>query len=130
MADILIDASEIAMGRLATYAAKQALLGNKVSIINCNKAVITGKKHAILDFYKKKKERGGSAQKGPYISRVPEKIMKRTIRGMLPWKRTRGRNAFKLIKCYNGEEDIKGEKVSFKKASSPYLSLKDLSKLL
>jgi len=130
---IVIDATGAAMGRLATYAAKQALLGKKVFILNCNEAAITGKQHAILEVYKAKISRGGSSQKGPYIPRTVEKLMKRTIRGMLPWNITRGREAFKRIKCFNWapEEYSKHENImKFKKAKHPYMTLSKLTDLI
>ena len=131
--EIIIDTEGAAMGRIATFAAKQALLGKKVIILNCDGAVITGKKHAILEAYKVKIRRGGYSQKGPYISRTVEKIMKRAIRGMLPWNINRGRVAFKLIRCYSGapEEYAKSDKIiRFEKAKSPNLSLAELTDLM
>ena len=47
--EIIIDATDAALGRMATFAAKQALNGKKVIILNSEDAIITGKKHAILD---------------------------------------------------------------------------------
>jgi len=130
---IVIDATGAAIGRIATYAAKQALYGKKVFVINCSDAVITGKQHAILDVYKAKISRGGYAQKGPYIPRTIEKLMKRTIRGMLPWNITRGREALKRIKCFSWapEEYSKHEKIiTFKKAKQPYITLSKLIDLI
>ena len=46
MNQIVIDANELILGRLATQVAKKLLLGVEVQIINCEKAVISGtKKH-------------------------------------------------------------------------------------
>jgi len=131
--EIIIDATGAAIGRLATFAAKQALLGKKVIVLNCGDAVITGKKAAILEVYRKKISRGGYAQKGPYIPRTTQRLMKRTIRGMLPWNITRGREAFKRIKCFNNPpaEYEKHEKIiRFKKAKSPYLLFSELCELI
>ena len=131
MAEVILDATDAAIGRLATYAAKQALLGRKVIIINCNEAIVTGRQSALLEVYKTKIARGGYAQKGPYFSKTPERLAKRTIRGMLPWKRTRGKDAFKLIKCFNETpaEYSGKDKITFKKAKSPNLTLKRLLEL-
>lgn len=129
--EIIIDAEGVAIGRFATFAAKQALLGNKVVIINCNEAVITGKQHAIMDVYKAKKAKGGFSQKGPYISRVPDRIVKRTVRGMLPWEKATGRIAFKLVTCYpDVSAYAEKERITFKKAKPPYITLKRLSVLI
>ena len=41
---IVIDATNATMGRLASYVAKQALLGKQIAIVNSEKAIITGNK--------------------------------------------------------------------------------------
>ena len=48
---MIINADGLITGRLASYAAKQALLGEKVDIINSEKACITGSKPQILEKY-------------------------------------------------------------------------------
>lgn len=103
--EIVIDAHNALLGRLASYAAKQALLGNTVVIVNCAAAVISGNPHAIKAAYKVKRARGGSSMKGPNISRVPERLIKRAIRGMLPYRQGRGLAAFKRVRCYNAIPD-------------------------
>ncbi|MBI2451923.1 50S ribosomal protein L13 [Candidatus Pacearchaeota archaeon] len=114
---IIIDAADCVLGRVASFAAKQSLLGSSIIILNCNKALITGNKKNILYEYKRARARGGSSQKGPNISKMPQKIMKRTIRGMLPYKQARGSMALKRIICYNEtpKEFENAEKLSLKK---------------
>lgn len=103
--EIIIDAHNALLGRLASYAAKQALLGNTVIVVNCNKAVISGNARFIKESYSTMRARGGSSMKGPRISRVPERIVKRTIRGMVPHRQARGLDAIKRVRCYNGLPD-------------------------
>lgn len=118
----LIDGKGAIMGRVASYAAKEALKGEEVVIVNCLQIVITGNKKFILEKFRRKRKMTGSGQRGPIHSRSSEKIMKRAIRGMLPNYRTgRGREAFKRIRCYNtipkeyeGKEFIKFEQKKFK----------------
>ncbi len=98
---IVIDATNATLGRLASYVAKQSLLGKEIAIVNCSKAIITGRKRNIIDDYNNRRKKGGSAQKGPFFPKSPEKIMKRTIRGMLSYKQGRGLAALKRIRCYN-----------------------------
>ncbi len=38
---MIIDANNMILGRLASFAAKKALLGEKIDVINCEKAVIS-----------------------------------------------------------------------------------------
>ena len=98
---MIIDATNMIVGRLATFAAKQALLGEKIEIVNCEKAMITGSKKWMLKEYAQKQQMGTPA-KGPFIPKRPEGFVKRSIRGMLPYKRDKGRKAFERVKCYVG----------------------------
>ncbi|MEK6792519.1 MAG: 50S ribosomal protein L13 [Nanoarchaeota archaeon] len=99
---LILDGTNAILGRLASYVAKQALLGKEVSIVNCEKIVISGNKKVILKRYRDIRAKGGSSQKGPYFPTQSAKIMKRTIRGMLSHKEGRGASALKRIKCYEG----------------------------
>jgi large subunit ribosomal protein L13 len=98
---IVIDATGGVLGRIAAFAAKQALLGKDVAIVNCEHAAITGRPRKIIEGYQQKRAWGGTAQKGPYFPKNPERLMKRTVRGMLSHSQLRGRTAFKRIVCYN-----------------------------
>lgn len=129
---IIIDANGGIMGRIATFAAKQLLLGKKIAVVNCENALISGKKYAVVNTYKQKLSRGGTAQKGPYISRTPAGIFRRAVRGMLPWDTARGKEAFKRLRCYAGiPNDLNGEKLSFKEEFyKPHITIKELLKLV
>jgi len=130
-----IDATNLILGRVASFAAKKALLGETINIVNCEKAVITGYKKALLIEFKRKRERG-IPSKGPFYPRSPEKIVKRTIRGMLPYKQEKGKKAFKRIRCYVGvPENIKNtETIKIadinKLPTLKYLKLEEISKYL
>lgn len=100
---IYVDATDVPVGRLASFVAKEALKGEEISVLNCNKAIITGNKLSIKKEFQEKRSRVGSGQRGPKHHATSEKIVKRTIRGMLPNHREgRGREAFKRVKCYVG----------------------------
>jgi len=75
--ELIIDATSGVFGRIASYAAKQALLGKSVVIVNCNDALITGDKAGVVDRYRVLRAKGGSSRKGPKISKMPERMMKR-----------------------------------------------------
>lgn len=117
MKEIVVDASGCSVGRVSSYAAKQVLLGNNVKIVNCNDSFVTGNKKSVIEEYKIMRARGGASLQGPHYPKSPERIMKRTIRGMLPYKQGKGREAFKRILCYNKVpvELEKSEKVSLKR---------------
>jgi len=107
---MIIDATNLILGRMATFAAKQALLGEEIKIINCEKTIMSGDKKKILAKYREKMKMG-KPQKGPFIPKRADMFIKRTIRGMLPYKQEKGRNAFKRIKCYvDVPEEFKDKK--------------------
>lgn len=132
---MIIDAKDSILGRLSSYAAKQALLGNQVDVINCEECVVSGRKYEILDEYINRMHRKAPT-KAPYFYRKPDMLVKRTIRGMLPFKRARGRTVYKNIKCYIGvpenlrnEKAVKLENASAEKLhSADYLRIKDICK--
>ena len=98
---VVVDASGAVLGRIASYAAKQSLLGKNVVIVNCKKALITGKKRTTIREYNDIRQKGGSSLKGPFFPKNPERIVKRTARGMLSHQQQRGIDAHKRIMCYN-----------------------------
>ncbi|MEK6856045.1 MAG: 50S ribosomal protein L13 [Nanoarchaeota archaeon] len=99
---IVIDATGGVLGRITSYAAKQALLGKEVIIVNCANVLISGNKEMIIRKYKEAMYRGGFSLNGPFfIKRSPERIVKRTVRGMLSYKQGRGKAAFDRIMCYD-----------------------------
>lgn len=127
---IIIDGENATMGRLASYAAKQALQGKEVLIVNSEKVIITGKMPFIKADYAIRRARGGTAQKGPDFPRRPEMILKRAIRGMLP-KYGRGEEALHRIRCYNGiPEEIKPTIKAGKLKNNIYVKLGDVARLL
>lgn len=101
---MIIDAKNLIVGRLATFAAKKALLGEGIVIVNCDKAVISGEKRSVLMNAKKDSDRG-TPSKGPFIPKQSHKFVKRIVRGMIPYKQPKGAAAFNRIKCYNDIPD-------------------------
>ena len=109
---MIINAENLILGRLGAYAAKKSLLGEEIKIVNCKNVVIIGKKDEILRRYKQKQERT-TPRKGPFIPKTPERFVKRAIRGMLPYKKERGRTALKRILCYTSiPESLKSREIS------------------
>jgi large subunit ribosomal protein L13 len=101
---LLVDANNAVAGRLAAVVAKQLLQGEHVVVINAEKAVLSGNRASIILQYK---ERLGirtrtAPWKGPMHPRQPDRMLRRIIRGMVPWKRDRGRKAMKRLRVYTG----------------------------
>jgi ribosomal protein uL13 len=129
----IIDGKNATLGRLASYSAKEALKGEEVVIVNCENVIITGNKQNTRKEFLISRGRVGSAQKGPKISRDAEKIVKRTIRGMLPDHREgRGKEALGRIKCYVGVpkefENVK-KLLSGKEKKDKFIEIKELLRL-
>ncbi len=143
---IVVDASGQRLGRMASKIAKLLLSGFEVSVVNAEKAVITGTKSAVLPRYLKLlRRRQFSSHKvvKVWYPRRPERIVWLTIARMLPRKTPRGRAAEKRLKVYVGvpQNLEKAEKISFPEAALGearsrsgrlirYITVKELSKEL
>ena len=130
MKKIIIDAEGGIFGRLCSFAAKKALEGNEIIILNSEKVVISGNKKDIIGKYSELSKKGGHSLKGPKYPRIPYVMLKRGIRGMMPdFRRGQGREAFKRVRCYDGiPNEFKDEKTL--RISAPkklkYIELKEL----
>ena len=129
----VVDASGAPLGRLASQLAQQLLEGEQITVINAEQAIIVGNKEEIQQRYKRKREIGGTKRKGPYFPRMPDQIVKRTIRGMLPYQKTRGREALRNLKAHIGVPNDLGEAEAERMAestTSPHITLRELSSFL
>ncbi|MEK6847980.1 MAG: 50S ribosomal protein L13 [Nanoarchaeota archaeon] len=127
----IIDGTNAVMGRLASYAAKQALLGEEIVILNCEKVIITGSRKDIMEKFESRRKKIGSGQKGPKYSRLAHLIVKRAVRGMLSHRSGRGKEAFRRIKCYQGvPEEFKDAKkiVSGKEKKTKFIAVEEITK--
>ena len=128
----IIDGKNAVLGRLASHVAKESLKGEEIVILNCDQIIITGNKKNIEENFKAKRKRVGSGQKGPKHSRTSEKIVKRTIRGMLPdHRKGRGKQALRRIKCHIGiPKQFQDSKkiVAGKGTKTKFIQVKNISK--
>jgi len=109
---MIVDADGAILGRLATKIAKELLKGENIIVINSEKIVVSGNPKAVFNRFHEKREKG-DPHKGPFYPRYPDRILKRVVRGMLPYKKERGKKAFRKLKVYMGNpDDLKGEKIS------------------
>jgi len=127
-ANLIIDASNLILGRMASYVAKKLLNGYTVIVVNAEKAVISGNPKSIIDEYKEtvlSKRTWKRPTKGHKKVKRPDLIVKRAIRGMLPYKKPRGREAYKRLRVYIGlPKECEGEKLlTIPEASVSRLSL-------
>jgi large subunit ribosomal protein L13 len=130
----IIDAEGAVLGRLCTTIAKRLLNGEEIAIVQSEKVIVTGKKDMIKAHYKHERE-VGTYRKGPFYPRMPDRILKRTIRGMIPYQEPHGRTAFKRLKCYIGvPKEFKGksfEKITAaEKHPADYMTLQEVAQFL
>ena len=110
------NAEDKVLGRLASVVAKQLISATKagedtrVIIVNAEKAIVSGKRTSVLSDYRAKYELN-HARKGPFFPRMPDQILKRTVRGMLPYqKNSSGRGALKSLRVEIGTpSDLSGD---------------------
>ena len=133
---MIYDADNQILGRIASVIAKQLLKGENVIVVNSEKALVSGNPKNKQKFYYERIKRGDPIH-GPFFPKNPDAIFKRAVRGMLPWDRPRGREAYKNLKVFVGiPEKYKNEKMErIKVADASKLKcktiiLKDLSKNL
>lgn len=98
--DTVVDARDCILGRVASQVAERALDGERIAVVNAEETVITGSNDDVMDIFETRAEVGSDS--GPYYPKRPDRIMKRSIRGMLPYKRPRGREAFEGVRVYVG----------------------------
>ncbi len=105
----IIDGNGLVFGRMASVVAKQLLKGEHIYIINAENIIISGDKAKIVEKYNKRRSLKNKAdpEKSPHYPRVPHMLVKRMIRAMLPWKKARGKAAYKRLKIYNKDEAMK-----------------------
>lgn len=131
---IIIDSEGAVFGRVCSFAAKKALEGNEIVILNSEKSIITGNKKNIIEKYSSIRKKGGYSKKGPKFSRNSSSILKRGIKGMIGNHRSgQGKLALSRVKCYNGiPNEFKEEKMLKIKAPKKikFIELKYLSDVI
>ena len=106
----LVNAEGLILGRMSSKVAKKLLNGEEVVIINAEKTVISGKKkskiaeaHVFLEV--------GAPERGPFHYRRPDRIVRKTVRGMLPMDKMKGKNALAKLQVFLGvPEELKNQK--------------------
>jgi large subunit ribosomal protein L13 len=134
-ADTVIDARDCILGRVASQVAERTLDGERIAVVNAEQAVITGRKEDVIGTYRKRTELG--SDRGPYYPKRPDRVMKRSIRGMVPYKRPRGRQAFENVRVYLGnpyegdwESELLEETSLDRLSNIKFISLGELSERL
>ncbi len=130
---MIVDATDMVLGRAASRIAKKLLEGKEVIVINADKAVISGEEKFTLsqyDAWTKIRSLVDPTQ-GPFHPRSSGDLLRRTVRGMLPMRKNKGRKAFDRLEAYEGVpsrfEDEKAQ--SFPKANVNQLNTRRFIRL-
>ncbi|EQD54668.1 Ribosomal protein L13, eukaryotic/archaeal [mine drainage metagenome] len=133
---MVIDASGLVLGRAASLIAKRLLQGQKVIVINAEKSVVTGSRSEVLAHYTAARARG-SVRSGPHYPRYPDRIFRRTVRGMLPHRKSHGRTAFERLEVHMGVPDelrsaspVSLDRARPRPSLEAALTLEDIARLL
>ncbi|RLG50501.1 MAG: 50S ribosomal protein L13 [Thermoproteota archaeon] len=139
---IVVDASGLILGRMASFVAKRLLEGYRVWVVNCEKAVISGRKNVVFEDYLARLHRKDRASplKGSFATRRPDRIVWRAIRGMVPRDQHKGREALRRLKVFIGTpkhlenvekvDESKLPKSSAKRLSGKYVTVEEVARRL
>lgn len=136
---IIVDGDGQVAGRLSSKVAKLLLEGHRVYVVNAEKVLISGKRHAVLNEWLKRREISSVVhpKHGPFHPKTPDGILTRMIRGMIPRRKPKGIDAMKRLRVYVGmpEHCRSMKKLVFEdaKATKPvsyYVALGELASAL
>ena len=137
---IVIDATNHIAGRLASNVAKLLIKGNRVSVVNCEKIMMSGTKSNQIKEYREFLEINSiiNPKHGPDHYRRPDTVMAKMIRGMLPYnKKPSGKQARQRLRTYIGSPKelksipkIQFEKAKIKKTPSNYTTIGEICKVI
>lgn len=96
---IIIDAENLILGRMASIIAKRLTQGETITVVNAEKAILSGKKKSRLREAREYLQ-VGHPKKGPFHRRRPDRIVRRAVRGMLPYKKPKGKGAYKRLTVF------------------------------
>jgi large subunit ribosomal protein L13 len=130
----VIDADGLILGRMASKIAKRLLEGEELVVVNAEKAVISGRKKSKISETKEFLRVGGVGR-GPYHYRRPDRIVRKTVKGMLPIRRPKGQQAYRRLRVYIGvPDDFRNQRMDTvpeaqaKKLACPRFTVGELAK--
>jgi len=137
---IVVDTTNHIAGRLSSHVAKLLLQGKRVSLVNCEKIMISGTRSNIIHEYRQFLKINSiiNPKHGPVHYRRPDTIISKMVRGMLPFeKKPSGKTAYKRLRTYIGSpkelksiKRIQFEKAKIKRTPSSYVTMKELCRVI
>ncbi len=128
---LIVDGAGHLLGRTASVVAKKLLSGERVIIVNGEQLVISGDKDYQVKTFADKLEIKTihSPRHSPHHFRRPDMYVKRSVRGMLPHKKPRGREALRNLTVYIGMPKELADKtpISIPEAAASKLRTKSIT---
>jgi large subunit ribosomal protein L13 len=129
----IVNGEGLILGRMCSSIAKRVLNGEQIIIVNAEKVVISGKRKSKVAEAKEFLE-VGAPERGPFHSRRPDRIVRKTVRGMLPWRQPKGKSAYKRVKVFIGiPRDLENQSMETdpqaqaSKLTGPHFTLEELA---
>ena len=134
---VVVDATNCIAGRMCSHVSKLLLNGNKVAIVNAEKAMLSGNRYKTIELYKEHLEINSVTNPihGPFHPRRPDTILSKMVRGMVPKRKTSGVEAHQRLRVYIGiPEEMKSAKLEsfadskIRKPESYYITIGEVAK--
>ena len=95
----MINAEGMVAGRLASKVAKALIKGETVTVVNTENLRMIGTKTSILAKYTVRVNAAvkSNPHRGPKYDRIPSKMFRKMVKGMLPNKKEPQRNYFTIL---------------------------------
>ena len=122
---------------MCSHVSKLLLNGNKVAIVNAEKAMLSGNRYKTIELYKEHLEINSVTNPihGPFHPRRPDTILSKMVRGMVPKRKTSGVEAHQRLRVYIGlPEEMKSAKLEsfadskIRKPESYYITIGEVAK--
>ncbi|MGI0021856.1 MAG: 50S ribosomal protein L13 [Nitrososphaeraceae archaeon] len=134
---LTIDAKDCIAGRMCSHVSKLLLQGHHVRVVNAEKSMISGNRYKTIEEYKEYLTISSATNPihGPFHPRMPDRILTRMVRGMLPKRKSSGLTALKRLRIYVAiPPDLKNAKLEtfedskIRKPASYFITLGELAK--
>jgi large subunit ribosomal protein L13 len=135
--ELVVNGAGCIAGRMCSHVSKLLLKGNRVTIVNAEKAMLSGQRNRTIQLYKEHLEINSATNPihGPFHPRRPDRILTKMVRGMMPKRKASGIEAFKRLRVYISiPEQLKNstmesfEDSKITKPVSYYITIGDLAK--
>ncbi len=100
-----VEIARVLVGKHKPHYAPHVDTGDFVVVVNADQAVLTGRKETQKVYYRHSTHPGGLKEEtaAEVRAKYPERLVEKSVRGMLP-KNKLGRRQFKKLKVYAGSE--------------------------